>query len=120
MGKQLGKKFPDCKIFADEVPQGFKEPCFQLECTEIKNSLYLGKRYKSENGRMDSNDVVMALFQLFSTLEMEDGPIMGTNMTMEKNDDNICFTVSYNCFFIYDEEKPIMNKYDFTIEEEVI
>ena len=105
MGKQLGKKFPDCKIFADEVPQGFKEPCFQLECTEIKNSLYLGKRYKSENtfevryygngGRMDSNDVVMALFQLF-------------------------FTVSYNCFFIYDEEKPIMNKYDFTIEEEVI
>lgn len=45
---------------------------------------------------------------------------MGTNMTMEKNDDNICFTVSYNCFFIYDEEKPIMNKYDFTIEEEVI
>ena len=33
---------------------------------------------------MDSNDVVMALFQLFSTLEMEDGPIMGTNMTMEK------------------------------------
>lgn len=69
---------------------------------------------------MDSNDVVMALFQLFSTLEMEDGPIMGTNMTMEKNDDNICFTVSYNCFFIYDEEKPIMNKYDFTIEEEVI
>ena len=79
MGKQLGKKFPDCKIFADEVPQGFKEPCFQLECTEIKNSLYLGKRYKSENtfevryygngGRMDSNDVVMALFQLFSTLE---------------------------------------------------
>lgn len=59
-------------------------------------------------------------FQLFSTLEMEDGPIMGTNMTMEKNDDNICFTVSYNCFFIYDEEKPIMNKYDFTIEEEVI
>lgn len=51
---------------------------------------------------------------------MEDGPIMGTNMTMEKNDDNICFTVSYNCFFIYDEEKPIMNKYDFTIEEEVI
>lgn len=130
MGKQLGKKFPDCKIFADEVPQGFKEPCFQLECTEIKNSLYLGKRYKSENtfevryygngGRMDSNSVVMALFQLFSTLEMEDGPIMGTNITMEKNDDNICFTVSYNCFFIYDEEKPIMNKYDFTIEEEVI
>ena len=57
---------------------------------------------------------------LFSTLEMEDGPIVGTNMTMEKNDDNICFTVSYNCFFIYDEEKPIMNKYDFTIEEEVI
>jgi len=116
MGKQLGKKFPDCKIFADEVPQGFKEPCFQLECTEIKNSLYLGKRYKSENtfevryygngGRMDSNSVVMELFQLFST--------------MEKNDDNICFTVSYNCFFIYDEEKPIMNKYDFTIEEEVI
>ena len=130
MGKQLGKKFPDCKIFADEVPQGFKVPCFQLECTEIKNSLYLGKRYKSENtfevryygngGRMDSNSVVMALFQLFSTLEMEDGPIMGTNMTMEKNDDNICFTVSYNCFFIYDEEKPIMDKYDFTIEEEVI
>ena len=44
MGKQLGKKFPDCKIFADEVPQGFKEPCFQLECTEIKNSLYLTEK----------------------------------------------------------------------------
>ena len=36
MGKQLGKKFPDCKIFADEVPQGFQEPCFQLEGTEIR------------------------------------------------------------------------------------
>lgn len=64
--------------------------------------------------------LLMAGFNCFLQLEMEDGPIMGTNMTMDKNDDNICFTVSYNCFFIYDEEKPIMNKYDFTIEEEVI
>lgn len=28
MGKQLGKKFPDCKIFADEVPQGLKNLVF--------------------------------------------------------------------------------------------
>ena len=44
MGKQLGKKFPDCKIFADEVPQGFKEPCFQLECYRNKEQPLSGKK----------------------------------------------------------------------------
>lgn len=129
MAKQLGERFTECKVFTDEVPQGFKQPCFQLECVEIKNSLFLGKRYKSENtfqvryygnnGREDCNNVVMGLFKLFSTLNMEDGPIMGTNMTMEKNEDCVCFTVSYNCFFIYEEEKQYMDKYEFVLKEEI-
>lgn len=127
MAKRLGEKFPDCRVFAEGVPQGFKEPCFQIECTEIKNGRFLGKRHKSENrfeiryytnnGRMDCNDVMLELFRIFELIETENGKIAGTNMTMEKGNDCMCFGVSYNFFFVYGDEDekedmPFMESYE--------
>ncbi len=111
---KLSKEFGDITIYSEEVEQGFKTPCFSINCESINNQLYRGRRYRTENvidihyysgaeKREDYNDVMTRLFKCLEYIDIPKSVLRGENMKMEIQEDYCSFKVSY-CYFYFTQE----------------
>lgn len=98
-------------IYAEDVEQGLKEPCFFISCISHSHKLYLGKRYFRENqfciqyfppsgqqGAEECHETAERLEACLEYLEVSGGLIRGTAMHYEISDGILHFFVNYDCF----------------------
>ena len=119
LNKAFGAK---CTIYKDDVPQGFKEPCFYIKHLLGENVPYLTGRYLKRN-RFDihffpskSNREKTEMYEVADNLQFAleyinvlDNLFQGTKMTTEIVDDVLHFFVSYDRFVgVQETEQPHM------------
>ncbi len=119
VAQRLAQEFGDITIYSEEVEQGFKKPCFSINCESINNQLFRGKRYRSENvidihyysdryeKREDHNDVMTRLFSCLEYIDIPGSVLRGENMKMEIQEDYCSFKVSYCCFYFVEDKYEI-------------
>lgn len=99
------------KIYAEDVEQGLKEPCFFVSCISSSDRLYFDKRHLRENqfciqyfpapGRRQTkecHDIAERLEKCLEYLNAQSGLIRGTKMHYEISDEILHFFVNYDCF----------------------
>lgn len=119
----LNKAFGDeCTIYKEDVPQGFKEPCFYILHVMGENVPYLTGRYLKKNrfdihffptpGNREKTEMYAVEEQLHFALEyinVLDNLFRGTKMSSEIVDGVLHFFVSYDRFISKQEnEQPHM------------
>ncbi len=119
---KLAREFGDITVYSEKVEQGFKSPCFSINCESINNQLYRGKRYRTENNidihyysgtadeREDNNDVMTRLFKCLEYIDIPGSVLRGENMKMEIQEDHCSFKVSYCCFYFTEEDYELMGE----------
>ena len=119
----LNKAFGDeCTIYKEDVPQGFKEPCFYILHIQGETVPYLTGRYLKKN-RFDihyfpSNSVreKTEMYEVENNLHFAleyinvlDNLVRGTKMSTEIVDGVLHFFVSYEQFIgVQETEQPRM------------
>lgn len=111
IGAALGSEFDDCEIFAEELKQGLKEPCFFIQCLNPSHNLFLGKRYFHKNqfciqyfpvsvlsAREECHAVACKMESCLEWIELTGHPVMGSNMHYEIIDSVLSFFINYNLF----------------------
>ncbi len=101
----------DYTIYAEDVEQGLKEPCFFISCISHSHELYLGGRYFRENqfciqyfpaggGREaeECHDTAERLESCLEYLDVSGNLLRGTKMHYEVADGICHFFVNYDCF----------------------
>lgn len=104
----------------EQIKQGFKEPCFFIQCLNPNIRQFLGKRYFRQNqfciqyfpksntdGNAECYSVAETLQFLLETIPVSDKYIRGTNMRYEVVDGVLNFFVNYDCF-IYKADKKVL------------
>lgn len=131
IGRAISAAFPDAKIFAETIRQGFdySEPCFFIRLEKAAQTLFLGSRYFSENrfcirlipkNSCDKNteceETAQKLFEVLKWIEgTGDGDLlMGRNMSFEIKEGSLYFYAEYNFYFYKTEEKPFMEELKIT------
>lgn len=102
----------------EQIKQGFKEPCFFIQCLNPNIRQFLGRRYFRQNqfciqyfpkSKTDENaecyTVAETLQFILETIPVYDKHIRGTNMRYEVVDGILNFFVNYDCFVYRTEEK---------------
>lgn len=105
----------------EQIKQGFKEPCFFIQCLNPNIRQFLGKRYFRQNqfciqyfpksntdGNAECYSVAETLQFLLETIPVSDKYIRGTNMRYEVVDGVLNFFVNYDCFAYKVDEKFLM------------
>ena len=126
----LRTALPDMKVYTEQVPQNFTEPCFSVRCPSLTNKPFLGNRYRRNNlfavqyhpwSFMDANEEChMAQDMLYRILEyitVEGDLVRGTGMRGEIHDGVLTFFVNFNMFVRIEPETEIEPMEDFKIEE---
>lgn len=111
-------------IYANEVKQGLKEPCFFVSCINPTSRLFFDKRYFQENAfciqyfpadanreKEECNEVTERLFLCLEWLTVAGDLVMGTKMRSETADGILSFFVNYDMFvYIRKNEAPAMEE----------
>lgn len=105
----------------EQIKQGFKEPCFFIQCLNPNIRQFLEKRYFRQNqfciqyfpksntdGNAECYSVAETLQFLLETIPVSDKYIRGTNMRYEVVDGVLNFFVNYDCFAYKVDEKFLM------------
>lgn len=105
----------------EQIKQGFKKPCFFIQCLNPNIRQFLGKRYFRQNqfciqyfpksntdGNVECYSVAETLQFLLETIPVSDKYIRGTNMRYEVVDGVLNFFVNYDCFAYKVDEKFLM------------
>lgn len=110
-----------CKIYAEEVKQGLKEPCFFISCISPTNRLFFNRRYLREHpfciqyfpadesrAKEECYEVLERLYSCLEWIKNQSGDtMMGTKMRSEFIDGILNFFVSYDLFVCkQDKELP--------------
>lgn len=101
------------KIYADNIEQGLKEPCFFVFCLEPTDRIFLGTRYFRENQmcvqyfpadksrtNKECNQVVERLFDCLEYITVDGDLTRGTQMKANVTDGVLSFSINYD-FFVY-------------------
>lgn len=101
----------DIPIYAEEVKQGVKKPCFFINTESVKEVPYMGERFLCKSRLLitfypaDSLDkhsqceqTASRLFNCLKFVETDDRPIMGSGMSCEIKEGVLYFHVNYNMF----------------------
>ncbi|MCM1488582.1 MAG: hypothetical protein NC203_09465, partial [Firmicutes bacterium] len=123
-----GSAFPDSRIFTEEIKQGYDydAPCFFISLEEVRETLFLGSRYLSENrfrirlmpqSSCDKNkeceQVAQRLFEALRWIKGIEGErelLMGRKMSFEIKEGSLYFYVNYDFYIYKTEEKPLMEE----------
>lgn len=111
-------------IYANEVKQGLKEPCFFISCINPTQRLFFNKRYFRENGfciqyfpedknweKEECNAVIERLYCCLEWLTVTGDLVRGTKMRGETVDGVLSFFVNYDMFVYFAQTKtPIMDE----------
>lgn len=107
-------------IYTEHVIQGWKEPCFFIDCISSSRKQIVGGRYESKNRfdvryhcpntnvKEECEKMADLLYGILRLVPMKDGLIRGTEMHAEMVDEVLHFMVSYNTFLW---EQPEKNPY---------
>lgn len=103
----------DYSIYAEEVKQGLKEPCFFITCLKPRRQHQRGERYlcharfclqyfpKSHRAAMrECREVAERLFGSLEWLEVGSQTLRGTDMEYELVDSLLHFFVSYDFYAV--------------------
>lgn len=117
MSIALNAEFGDAyKIYAEEVEQGLKEPCFCVFCLNPTNELFLGKRYFRTNQfcvqyfpstnqkKEESNAVADRLYLCLELISVDGDLVRGSKMHYEMVDGVLNFFLNYD-LFVYRKEQ---------------
>lgn len=101
----------ECKIYREAKRQDLEEPCFFIQCLNLAESLYLGKRYFRQNQfciqyfpkdeyhmNQECCEVAERLFVCLEYLNVGDNLVRGTKMKYELVDGILQFFVNYDLF----------------------
>lgn len=104
------------KIYAEEVKQGLKEPCFFVFCINPTNELFLGKRYFRANQfciqyfpstnkkKEESNAVADRLYLCLELIAVDGDLVRAAKMHYEMVDGVLNFFLNYD-LFVYRKEQ---------------
>lgn len=125
----LNTEFGDAyKIYAEEVKQGLKEPCFFVFCINPTNELFLGKRYFRANQfciqyfpstnkkKEESNEVADRLYLCLELIAVDGDLVRASKMRYEMVDGILNFFLNYDLFVYHKEQIDLME----TIETDTI
>lgn len=112
ISKKLYETFgSEYKIYTENIPQGFKTPCFSVRHMQTFNSKKLANRYLRENffdvmffpskgnkQRYEINEVQEKLFLSLEEIFVLDNLVRGVKMSPEIVDDVLHFFVNYDMF----------------------
>ncbi|MBG9788535.1 phage tail terminator family protein [Brevibacillus laterosporus] len=112
----IKKAYPIAKVYGEQLPQGFKEPCFFVLMLESSQDKELDRRYKrfhpfdihyfasSNSGRYE---VAERLVEVLELIDLNGKPIRGTKMRHTIVDDVLHFFVDYNFHVV--RPKPVVS-----------
>lgn len=98
------------KIYAEEVRQGLKVPCFFIYCINPTYNLFLGKRYmrtnqfciqyipSSEEKQEECYAVAERLYQCLEWITTDGDLVRGSRMNSESMDGILNFFLNYDFF----------------------
>lgn len=104
----LDQNYPDAAIYAQEVKQHMKEPCFFVRSLEVGTSKRLANRYdqsrpfeivyfpKKKEDTKEIQEVLSELPFLMEFIQLPDGPVMGSKMESKIEDGLGHFLVNYD------------------------
>ena len=104
----LDQNYSDAAIYAQEVKQHMKEPCFFIQCLEVGTSKRLANRYdqtrpfeivyfpKKKEDVAEIRKILDELPFLLEFIQLPDGPVMGSKMESEIEDGLGHFLVNYD------------------------
>ena len=104
----LDQNYPDVDIYAQEVKQNMKEPCFFIQSMEVGTRKRLANRYdqtrpfeivyfpKKKEDKREIQKVLDELPFLLEFIQLPDGPVMGSKMESKIEDDLGHFLVNYD------------------------
>ena len=109
----------DYTIYVEDIPQGFKKPCFLINHVQTLNSRGYSNRYLRNNkfdiiyfpkeGYQKKSDIYSVSQELFLSLEyifVLDNLARGTKMSTEIVDDALHFFVNYDIIVKKDTGEP--------------
>ena len=109
----IKSEFPSMEIYANEIQQGFKEPCFFVKMLKLDEKQIIGERYfrryffdiryhpdkhKKSQNIWGIADKLQDLLEMITTPEQH--LLRGTDRNAEVEDDVLHYFVSYNMFVI--------------------
>lgn len=110
IAKKLSETF-DCKIYKENIPQGFEKPCFYIQHVQTFNSKKLANRYLRQNyfdvmyypkdsykENSEIYDVTEKLFLCLEEIFVLDNLVRGVKMSPEIVDGVLHFFVNYDMF----------------------
>lgn len=108
LAEEFGKNIP---IYAEEVKQGVKKPCFFIKTESVKEIPYIGERFLRkcrllitfypEDGsgkHAECERTAERLFDCLKFIDTGDRPVMGREMSFEIKDGRLLFHVEHNEF----------------------
>ena len=110
IAKKLSENF-DCKVYKENIPQGFEKPCFYIQHVQTFSHKKLANRYLRENhfdvmyfpkdNYKENSDIYNTSETLFLCLEeifVLDNLVRGVKMSPEIVDGVLHFFVNYDMF----------------------
>lgn len=102
----LEKVNSKAEIYIEEVPQGFKEPCFCVQVLNPDEKQLLGERYLRtynfciqyfpKKGLWENAETAELLHRILNQINLENGDsIRGINRRYEIVDKKLCYFVTY-------------------------
>ncbi|MBG9772417.1 phage tail terminator family protein [Brevibacillus laterosporus] len=111
----IKKAYPVAKVYGEQLPQGFKEPCFFVLMLEGSQDKELDRRYKRfhpfdihyfASSNSERYEVAEKLTDILGLIEMQGKPIRGSKMRHTIVDDVLHFFVDYNFHVV--RPKPVV------------
>ena len=109
----ITREFPAMEIYANEIEQGFKEPCFFIKMLKLDEKQMVGERYFRRyffdvryypDKHKKSQSIWGVADRLQDILEMIKTPeghlLRGTDRNAEVEDNVLHYFISYNMFVI--------------------
>lgn len=129
IASDIKKEFENTVVYTEKVKQGFKEPCFSLECVKSGIQLFRDERYRMtceihlhyyDNRKRESyTDMACSLFGILNYTVAEGMTIRPISIEMNSEEDYCLFKLKYDFFCFIDnkdenvlmQEVTIKNKY---------
>nr|WP_236871279.1 hypothetical protein [Brevibacillus laterosporus] len=111
----LKRAFPSSTIYGEQLPQGFKEPCFFVLMLEGSQDKELDRRYKRFHPfdihyftslNSERYEVAEKLADVLELIDLQGKPIRGIKMRHTIVDDVLHFFVDYNFHVV--RPKPVV------------
>ncbi len=118
VSKKLNADSNKYTIYAENVEQGLKRPCFFIYCKDYKDERYRGNRYKvnadivieylppdeEKSINADVNNIIEVLYDITEYIKIDDNVLQGNNRLIENAENCIIFNVSYGYFYYKSED----------------